>query len=60
MIKEVIRPYLGEDGKQIASLYESIDGGFEPIWTRSVERGEVQFWHESGYGYLPESHVEIR
>jgi hypothetical protein len=43
-----------------SNVYEDMDESSEPLFTRSVgERGEVQFWHQTGYGYLPESRVEI-
>lgn len=42
-----------------ANVYEDLDEPSEPLFTRFVKRGEVQFWHQTGYGYLPESRTEI-
>lgn len=41
------------------NVYEDMDEPSEPIFARFVESGEVQFWHQSFYGFLPESRVEI-
>lgn len=59
-IKAVLRPLRDSTGRVVPHIYESIHGGYEPLFLRSVERGEVQFGHQSGYGYLPESQVEVR
>jgi hypothetical protein len=40
-------------------VYEDVNGGFEPLFSLSIEKGEKQYWHQSGYGYLSESRVEI-
>lgn len=59
-IKAVLRPLRDAAGRMVPHIYESVYGGLEPLFVRSVERGEVQFGHQSGYGYLPESQVEVR
>lgn len=51
--KTTLRPTATRD------VYEDVKGGSEPLFVRSVEHGEVQFGHQSGYGYLPESRVVI-
>lgn len=42
-----------------SNIYEDVTGGMEPLFARTVERGGVEFGHQSGYGYLPESRVEV-
>jgi hypothetical protein len=33
---------------------------YEPLWSRSQDfGGEVRYWHQSGYGSLPEPDVQI-
>lgn len=59
-IKAVLRPLRDASGRLVPHIYESIHGGLEPLFRRSVERGEVQFGHQSGYGYLPANKVEVR
>lgn len=59
MIKATLRPLLDANGKHVRGIYESVDGGMEPIYSRHVERGEVIFAHQSGYGYLPASEVRV-
>lgn len=41
------------------NVYEDVTGGLEPLFEFVTDRGEVQFWHQSGYGYLPASRVEV-
>lgn len=39
--------------------FEDVAGGREPGFLRCRDGGEIQYWHETGYGYLPEDRVEI-
>lgn len=32
---------------------------FEPLWSHSQDFGGECYWHQSGYGSLPESDVSI-
>ena len=41
------------------NVFADVNGGMEPLFARSVERGEVQYHHQSGYGCLPESRVTV-
>jgi hypothetical protein len=41
------------------NVYEDVAGGLEPLFERSMERGESQYNHQSGYGYLHESRVAL-
>lgn len=40
-------------------MFEDIAGGREPSFQRYIENGEVRYLHETGYGYLPASRVQI-
>jgi hypothetical protein len=44
----------------VRGIFEEVDGGVEPVWSRSADfDGEVRYWHQSGYGSLPESRIIV-
>jgi hypothetical protein len=59
MIKAVLRQVRDKNGKLIPGIFENLQGGLEPIYSKNIERGEIQYWHQSGYGYLTAKSVKI-
>ena len=58
MSKTQLKPLILR-GKVIPNTFEEIRGGAESIYAKRMSHGEVQYWHQSFYGYLPASRVSI-